>query len=414
MSDWKKEKLGKYIKIKHGFAFPGSGITQEETTYILVTPGNFNIGGGFKFDKFKYFNGTVPEDYIFQGSEIIVTMTDLSQETDTLGFSAKVPHSSKKKYLHNQRVGLVNFLNNELHPDYCYWLMRTRDYQESIVNSASGTSIMHTSPDRIANYDALIPPLPEQQAIAEVLSSLDDKIDLLHRNNKTLEEMAETLFRQWFVSCENLETSKMMKIEEVAEFQNGYSFKSSEFVDEGPDTIEVMKMGHISPEGGLRSSPKKDFVKKTNKLSKWTLNKRDIVLCMTDMKDNVVVLGVPALVDMDNKYVLNQRVGRIFLKPDSPILNILILFMQMRESSFIHELQAKGNSGVQVNLGTDTIRESQILVPDSKQQNNILPHLQSLTNKLELNKVQISQLEKIRDTLLPKLMSGQVRVKIDK
>nr|WP_247709809.1 restriction endonuclease subunit S [Morganella morganii] len=157
------------------------------------------MGGGFKSSKFKYYSGeTYPEQYRFNGGELIVTMTDLSKETDTLGYAALVPNDNNI-YLHNQRVGLVQILNNDLDKMYLYWKMRTREYQEFIANSASGTSVMHTSPKKICEYEFLLPTKLEQKAIASVLSSLDDKIDLLHRQNKTLESMAETLFRQWFI-----------------------------------------------------------------------------------------------------------------------------------------------------------------------------------------------------------------------
>lgn len=78
MSEWKEVKLGDFFKVKHGFAFKGKNITTEKTLDILVTPGNFHIGGGFKFDKFKYFNADYPQEYILQENDIVITMTDLS------------------------------------------------------------------------------------------------------------------------------------------------------------------------------------------------------------------------------------------------------------------------------------------------------------------------------------------------
>lgn len=199
MSEWKEVTLNQYIKVKHGFAFNGNGITDEDTGKRLVTPGNLNIGGGYKSSKFRYFKYQYPAEYEFSGGEIVVTMTDLSKETDALGYAAKVPNDKGYKYLHNQRVGLVEFANEDIYQEFAYWLMRTYEYHWFIVGSASCTSIMHTSPSRIGEYTFLLPPLPEQKAIASVLSSLDDKIDLLHHQNKTLEALAETLFRQWFV-----------------------------------------------------------------------------------------------------------------------------------------------------------------------------------------------------------------------
>jgi type I restriction enzyme S subunit len=96
MTEWKTVKLSDFIDIKHGFAFKGSYITDEESENILVTPGNFKIGGGFKSDKFKFFNGDYPQEYVLNEGDIIVTMTDLSKESDTLGYSAKVPKSNEK------------------------------------------------------------------------------------------------------------------------------------------------------------------------------------------------------------------------------------------------------------------------------------------------------------------------------
>lgn len=83
-------------------------------------------------------------------------MTDLSKETDTLGYAALVPNDNNI-YLHNQRVGLVQILNNDLDKMYLYWKMRTREYQEFIANSASGTSVMHTSPKKICEYEFYYP-----------------------------------------------------------------------------------------------------------------------------------------------------------------------------------------------------------------------------------------------------------------
>lgn len=152
-----------------------------------MTPGNFNIGGGFKSSKFKYFNGKYPEDYIFNQGDIIVSMIDLSKEGDVLGYSAKIPKSDNYKYLHNQRIGLVKVTSNDVDKDFIYWLMRTYEYQAFIVGATTRTSIRHTSPKLIKEYKFKLPLLEEQKAIAEILSSLDDKIDLLHRQNHTLE-----------------------------------------------------------------------------------------------------------------------------------------------------------------------------------------------------------------------------------
>jgi len=130
---WREFSLHDLINIKHGFAFKGEYFTDEPTEDILLTPGNFNIGDGFKADKLKYYRGGYPKEYVLNAGDIIITMTDLSKNGDTLGYSARVPATSGMRYLHNQRLGLVDIKSNQIDKDFLYWLLRTRNYQKFIV-----------------------------------------------------------------------------------------------------------------------------------------------------------------------------------------------------------------------------------------------------------------------------------------
>ena len=93
--------------MKHGYTFKDECFTDAETPYVLVTLGNFATGGGFLTNKPKYYAGPVPDDYILQEDDLVVTMTDLGKAGDTLGYPALVPRTLGRRYLHNQRIGLV-------------------------------------------------------------------------------------------------------------------------------------------------------------------------------------------------------------------------------------------------------------------------------------------------------------------
>jgi type I restriction enzyme S subunit len=290
-----------------------------------------------------------------------------------------------------------------------YYFAISPDFRDVAMLSMTGSSGRQRVQSKVVEEHLFsFPPLPEQRAIADVLSSLDDKIDLLDRQNQTLEALAETLFRQWFIEEANPDWEEGT-LGELAEVQNGYSFKSSEFSNES-DGFEVLKMGHIDKSGGLKSVPKRHYMLKESRLFKYVLQKNDIVMCMTDMKDNVVILGVPAMVDKSDHYVLNQRVARISLRKGSKILSQHILYLFLKDPIFIAELQKKANSGVQVNLTTDAIKNSLILIPPLEKQIKVVSFLDSIYSKFDLNKLQIRKLERLRDALLPKLMAGSVRV----
>ena len=171
--------LSDFIKIKHGFAFKGDYITQEDNGIVLVTPGNFKIGGGFKEQKCKFYSGDIPSEYILSPRDLIVTMTDLSKDGDTLGYGAFVPLSKNRTYLHNQRIGLIEFIDN-LPIDYLYWYLRSNMYQKNIVSSASGSTVKHTSPDRICQQAI---PIPTDSVMNKYVPVLEN-IDLTIANNE--------------------------------------------------------------------------------------------------------------------------------------------------------------------------------------------------------------------------------------
>jgi len=378
MSEWKESRLGNYIKIKHGFAFKGKYITTEENEDILVTPGNFNIGGGFKSTKMKYFTGEYPEEYILNHNDIVVTMTDLSKETDTLGYSAKVPKSDNKRYLHNQRIGLVQFKNNDIDKEYLYWLMRTREYQGYIVGSASGTSIMHTSPTRIEDYTCLLPTLKEQKAIAEVLSSLDDKIDLLHRQNKTLEELAQTLFRQWFI-------------------------------EEAKDEWEVGTIGDITILKSGKSRPKEESL-----INQIPIYGGNGILGYTNQfnaEDESIIIGRVGAY-CGSLYLESQPIwvsDNALLAKGKDTLFTKFLFYTLKNNEL--NSMAEGSSHPLLTQGL--IKSIPLLIPPVEKLEEFNIQVNSWYKKINFNKRQIKTLENMRDTLLPKLMSGEFKVKDD-
>ena len=193
-------KLGEYIDVKHGFAFKGAFFTEEVQTELVLTPANFAIGGGFQDAHLKYYAGPVPDGYILRPGDLVVTMTDLSQAGDTLGYPALIPESTRRRYLHNQRIGLVKIHDEApLDKGFLFYRLRAADYRHHILATASGSTVHHTSPGRICEFRTALPPIDEQRAIADVLGALDDKIEQNRQTAQALEQLAQAIFRAWFV-----------------------------------------------------------------------------------------------------------------------------------------------------------------------------------------------------------------------
>lgn len=379
MREWKECKLGDVIDIKHGYAFKGAFFSDEQTENVLVTPGNFQIGGGFKSNKLKFYNGEVPTDYILQTNDIIVTMTDLSKEADTLGYSAVVPEITGKKLLHNQRLGRVTCKSNSANIMFINWLLRTEEYRWHIIGSASGSTVSHTSPSRILEYQFLLPPLPEQRSIAGVLSSLDDKIDLLHRQNKTLEGMAASLWRKMFLEDAD-PVWKKIKLGDIVSVSTGKGLKRIEYNENGLYPI-IGANGEIGRTDKYLTNEKLILTGRVGTLGEIVISNREVWI-----SDNVLII-----------------------KPNEDRFFYAVYFL-LKNMDFENL-----NVGSTQPLLTQTdLKNIEIELPSNDILDYFVTWCESGFNKIEKNVSQIGTLKKLRDKLLPKLMSGEVRAEVIK
>ena len=411
MSEWKETTLADLCTdISYGYT---ESAKQEKIgpKFLRITD---IASGRLEWDKVPYcpINESDFEKYKLLPGDIVIARTGA-----TTGANYTIKESDPKDVVFASYLIRCKINPQIANPYYIGQLLRSPNWSDYVDAIAGGSAQPGANAKQLGSFEFLLPSIDIQTAIASILSSLDDKIDLLHRQNATLEKMAETLFRQWFVErCpepvegEEKEEWEIKKLGAIAEIQNGFAFSSKDYVEYADTHLEVFKMGHIQKGGGLRTDPKRDYVPRSERLKRWILNKGDIVMAMTDMKDNVVILGVPAMIDKDDNYVLNQRVARIYLKDKSNLISNYLLFIQLKDVDFIQELQSKANSGVQVNLSTESIKDSDIIIPPLAIQKEKSPIIDDLYTKVELNQTQIRTLTALRDTLLPKLMSGEVRV----
>lgn len=205
MSDWKENTLGDLINIRHGWAFKGEFFNEtNQPKNIVVAIGNFNYSGGFRFEstRTKEYLDSYPKEYELTPSDILLAMTCQTAGGEILGIPGRIP-SDSNTYLHNQRLGKVEIKDEEAtDPSFIYWLWLWRDFNHHLVATATGTKILHTAPERIKSFIFKCPPIDKQRQIGKTLDALDLKISNLRKQNEMLEQIAQTLFKHWFVDFE--------------------------------------------------------------------------------------------------------------------------------------------------------------------------------------------------------------------
>lgn len=288
-------------------------------------------------------------------------------------------------------------INREIaDPFFIGQILQSASWQDFVNAIAGGSAQPGANASQLASFPILLPSLPEQRAITAVLSSLDDKIDLLRRQNQTLEAMAETLFRQWFVE-EADEGWEIKPLGSVVTVKRGGSprpiqdylsetgflwLKISDATKENSPFIFEIKE-HIKIEG----------LKKTTLLEKETL-----------VLSNSATPGIPKILQVDScihdgwLHFPRSYFSKEFL---------YLLFKYIRE-----ELISQGNGSIFINLKTDILKEYKIPIPNKDQLQIFQNSIELYFNKILNNSIEIRTLESLRDTLLPKLMSGEVRVQV--
>ena len=296
-------------------------------------------------------------------------------------------------WAHNTVLYVKDFKGND--EKFVFYLLNTID----LSGFNSGSAVPTLNRNHIHEIDMRVPPLEEQKAIAEVLSSLDDKIDLLHRQNLTLESLAQTLFRQWF---EDKEYDGI--VGDIVKLQSGYAFKSKDFQDNG--NHGVLKIKNIS--NSIIDIFNTDFIDSNvaNKTDeKFRVLSGDILFGMTGAE-----IGKMGIVPQTDKNLwLNQRVGVLKEK----YLGAKYLAYLQITSEFGYDYIVNTASGsAQPNISANEIEQCPFVKLTEDEIKNYSNEISPLFEKIVFNLGQIQTLENLRDTLLPKLLSGEVIVTI--
>lgn len=172
--EWHVVRVGEDADIEHGFAFPGHQFTDKEVGPALLVPGNFHREGGLYFtvENTKYFSGKYPQQYVLSDGDVLIVMTDLSPMTLILGRTVVL--AEEFKVLHNQRIGKFRFKKDGIWDATFFAEALSQDVVRlKVIAEATGTTVRHTSPDRIKNCHVARPGLQEQQLSAQRIAVVD-------------------------------------------------------------------------------------------------------------------------------------------------------------------------------------------------------------------------------------------------
>ena len=406
--EWKEVRLGDVCEIITGFPFPGKKYSKEG---IRVVRGDNVTIGNLRWDTEKDKRWNEPFDkteyYSLQANDIVIGM-----DGSRVGKNKARIKKEDLPLLLAQRVACVR--HNELaEQDYLYYNIFSKKFIDYVNSIHTGSAIPHISQKQIEDYKILLPDLETQSRIASILSSLDRKIELNNKINADLEEMAQAIFKNWFVDFEPFKDGKFVDSElgmipegwKVGRADDFYQInigktpprKEHKWFSTNPADkiwVSIANMGN----SGIFISDSSEY------LTKEAVDRHNIIMVPRNTILLSFKLTVGRVAIADKELTTNEAIAR-FILSDDKYMEYLYLYLKNFDYNSLGS-----TSSIATAVNSKTIKGMQMLQPSDKiidafhiQVNPIFEKIRSLTKES-------SRLSLLRDTLLPRLMSGELEV----
>jgi type I restriction enzyme S subunit len=242
LSDWREARLGDFVRLHRGVPYKGADL--DKAGSWLLGLGAVRPGGGVKLGEARSYGGSAKDWQRIRPGELLIALTDITQDGRILGTPGLVPLAARGDFVVSLDLARVELARPELvDVRFLYYLLQSHPARAYMRGVATGTTIRRVSIADVLGYHALFPPLAEQYAIAHILGTLDDKIELSRRMSQTLEAMARALFKSWFIDFDPVR----------AKAQGRDPGLPQSIADLFPDRFETSELGEIPAGWGVRS-----------------------------------------------------------------------------------------------------------------------------------------------------------------
>ena len=399
--EWKEVRLGDIVSIKSGLAYKGAFIGKGEN--ILLGMGCVSFKDKFLFSGARPYEADCEDKYCVEPGDIVLATRQQSDNLPILAMPAIIPASLKaKKIIYGTNLYKVEN-HSEVTNDFLFWQLKTPDYIDYISSVKTGSVVRMVTKKNVEDYVFRCPPKEVRDRISKLLWGLDRKIELNNKINADLEEMAQAIFKNWFVDFEPFKNGKFVD-SELGMIPEGW--KVGTLADIAEITMGQSPAGNSlneNREGMIFYQGSSDFGFRFPSIRVFTTEPKRLAVA------NSVLFSVRAPVGDINVAKEECCIGRGVASINSKYGHDSYLFYSMKS---LHKLfdSFDGEGTVFGSINKKTLSAIQILLPSDgivEQFNNIAS---SFDDRIRSLSDESSRLSLLRDTLLPRLMSGELEV----
>ncbi|MDP3465476.1 MAG: restriction endonuclease subunit S [Sulfuricurvum sp.] len=410
---WKEVKLSEVGKIVTGKTPSKDNPDDWGSKYNFITPTDIKDDSKFidKTNRFISEKGKNRfQNMILDEYSIIVTC---------IGSDMGKIIINKNKALTNQQINSI-VVNTKFDKDFIYYKLKS-EYKLLKRLAGSGSTMPLLNKSDFSNIKVILPESPdEQKAIANILSSLDKKIELLKEQNQTLETIAQTIFKEWFVDFNYPHVTGEMIDSEMGEIPKGWRVSNlkniSEVISKGTtptksdieglaESIPFLKVKDITDNGNIKydSLEKIPFETHMTVVKRSQLKENDLLYSIAGTIGRIAILPI----HLDNSNC-NQALAFIRLKEKNTFLEYVHQWIQTTE--IINKINSSIVQGVQANVSLTVLGNLSIIIPNDETLKNWHDVIKPIYKKILNNNFQLQTIIETKIILLPKLMMGKKRV----
>ena len=304
-------------------------------------------------------------------------------------------------------------VKEEFNLDFIYYVVANSEFRNEIERLATGTTIKNVSLETMRNYTFYAPSLKAQKQIASILKSLDDKIEVNRKINENLEQQAQALFKSWFVDFEPFKNGEFVESElgmipkgwrvcradEVFEINIGKTppRKESEWFTESKEDNVWVSIADMGSSGVFISDSSEYLTDEAIKRFNVLMVEKDSVLLSFKLTVGRVAIA-------DTRLTTNEAIAR-FILPDKCYREFLYLYLKQ------YKYENLGStSSIATAVNSKTIKGMKLIVPPTDIIESFSNNTRPLFEQIRSLQQESRRLAELRDTLLPKLMSGELKV----
>ena len=382
--------LGDVVEIIKGISYRSADYSNSENGIAFVNLKSVARGGGYNADGIKYYAGQIkPSQYVEPG-DILIANTDLTQNREIIGSPIIMPDIGRSACFSLDLSKIVVTDAEIVDHRYLFYYLKSPIVREYMLAHSNGSTVIHLSVKAVPNMEINLPPLDQQKKIANILGSLDEKIELNRRMNETLEQLGQALFRHYFVDNPAAKSWDKKPLDETANFLNGLAMQKYPKIN-GQPTLPVIKIREMS--SGITDSTD---IASANIPEEYIIRDGDLLFSWSG------TLMIRFWSGGDG--ALNQHLFKV--TSDKYPEWLYYYWTKYHLDQFISI--AKSKATTMGHIQRKHLKQAEVIMPPNIEE--MTSEFTPIIDQIKTNLFETNSLVNIRDSILPKLISGEIEI----